>query len=140
MNVKTFLDTNIFVYCLDHSAKQKRGLSLALVESALQTGNGIISTQVIKEFLSVSTKKFVKTFQKNDLEDYLTQVLLPLCDVYPSPELFKKAIHLQSSLRYSFYDSLILATAIESGCKTLFTEDMQHGQKIETLTIQNPFL
>ncbi len=53
--------------------------------------------------------------------------------------LYRSALQLQLRWRFSFYDSLIVAAALEAGCKRLLSEDLQHGQRIETLTIENPF-
>ena len=58
MSAKYFLDTNIFVYCFDDTQPEKKVCALALVAGALQDGNGVISTQVIQEFLNASTRKF----------------------------------------------------------------------------------
>ncbi len=59
MSVKYFIDTNIFVYCFDDRQPDKKVRALGLIADALQTGNGMISWQVIQEFLNVSTRKFM---------------------------------------------------------------------------------
>ncbi len=59
MSDKYFIDTNIFVYCFDEQKPDKKSRALSLISDALQTGNGIISTQVIQEFLNVATRKFL---------------------------------------------------------------------------------
>jgi predicted nucleic acid-binding protein len=66
--------------------------------------------------------------------------LSPLLRIYPSVVLYRRSLNIQSRYQYSFYDSLIIAAALEAGCKTLYSEDMQHGQRIEQVTIKNPFL
>ena len=66
-------------------------------------------------------------------------MLMPLWRVMPSQKLYSEAIALQRRLRLSFYDSLIVAAALEAGCKRLLTDDMQDGQRIEGLRIENPF-
>jgi predicted nucleic acid-binding protein len=58
----------------------------------------------------------------------------------PSDRLYSSAIEIQTRYRYSFYDALIIAAALEAGCTRLLSEDMQHGQRIEGMTIENPFL
>jgi predicted nucleic acid-binding protein len=73
-------------------------------------------------------------------KDFLRQVLVPLWRVSPSPALYDRALDLQSRYRYGFYDSLIIAAALDAGCTQLFSEDLQDGQRIEGLTIRNPFL
>jgi predicted nucleic acid-binding protein len=71
---------------------------------------------------------------------FLEQILAPLWRVMPSPALYRRGLELQSRHGLSFYDALIVAAALEAGCTRLYTEDLQHGQKIEGLLIQNPFV
>jgi predicted nucleic acid-binding protein len=63
-----------------------------------------------------------------------------LWKINPSPNLYQRGLDLQSRYQLSFYDSLIVAAALEGGCKTLYSEDLQHGQRIDGLTIKNPFI
>jgi predicted nucleic acid-binding protein len=67
-------------------------------------------------------------------------VLEPLCEVFSSMKLYRDTLELIGDFRYSFYDSLIIASALHANCKILYTEDLQHGQKIKSLKILNPFL
>jgi len=70
---------------------------------------------------------------------YLDTVLLPLLQGAASPALYHRALDIQSRYRFSFYDSLIVAAALTAGCSKLLTEDLQHGQRIEHLVIEDPF-
>ena len=70
---------------------------------------------------------------------YLDSVLLPLMQVSSSPALYHRALDIQSRYRFSFYDSLIVAAALAAGCSRLLSEDLQHGQRVEGLTIVDPF-
>lgn len=139
MSVEFFLDTNVLVYTFspDEPVKQKR--ALALVERALVTGTGVISFQVVQEFLNVARRKFEKPLTEDQALRYLREVLDPLCSVFPSRELFEKAISLEERWGFGFYDSLILAAGLEAGCSTLYSEDLQDQQTVETLVIENPF-
>ena len=69
----------------------------------------------------------------------LDEVLIPLWQVNSTVALYQNAISLRSQHSLSFYDSLIVAAALEAGCTRLYSEDMQHGQQIQRLTILNPF-
>ena len=69
----------------------------------------------------------------------LDDVLLPLWTVSPSADIYHRALDLRDRYRFGFYDSLIIAAALTSGCVRLLSEDLQHGQRIEGLTIHNPF-
>jgi predicted nucleic acid-binding protein len=140
MNDKFFLDTNILVYTFDDGDSGKRARARELVAEALSESHGIISYQVIQEFLNAALRKFVKPLSAADAERYLTVVLEPLCAVFASVELYHQAIDIAERWMYSFYDSLIVASALQAGCTVLYSEDLQHGQKIGGLRILNPFV
>ena len=123
MNGKFFLDTNILVYSFDRSARRKQAKAQELIESALRTHQGIVSTQVVQEFLNVATTKFTTPISVPDARRYVDSVLAPLCEVYPSMALYRQALDLQSETRYSFYDSLILAAAIHGNCDAIYSEN-----------------
>jgi predicted nucleic acid-binding protein len=140
MNGRFFLDTNVFVYTFHKEEVGKRKRASGLVEEALATQRGVISFQVVQEFLNVATRKFARPLSCADATTYLDRVLAPLCEVFSSLELYRGALEVAERWKYAFYDSLIVAAALESGCETLFSEDLQHGQRIKSLTIVNPFL
>lgn len=139
MSAKYFIDTNVFVYSFDerHPAKQAR--SLALIQAGLSSGTGIISTQVVQEFLNVATRKFAVPLKPEDCRIYLRMVLNPLCQVYPDLGLYETCLEVQAESRYSFYDSLIIAAAMRGGCEILYSEDLQPGQEIRGVKIVNPY-
>ncbi len=134
-----FLDTNIFVYTFDSTAPEKRQIAQQLVRGALRTKRGVISAQVMQEFLNVASHKFRRPMTVSDSRDYLQTVLLPLCQHYPSGTFYERALLIKAETGYSFYDSLVVTAAIESRCTTLLSEDMQDGRVIRELTIINPF-
>lgn len=134
-----FFDTNIFVYTFDATAPEKQQIARQLVRAGLETRRGIISTQIVQEFLNVALRKFKRPFSISDSQDYLKNILLPLCQHYPSGSFYDRALLIKAETGYSFYDTLIVTAAIESNCKTLISEDMQDGRIIRGLTILNPF-
>jgi predicted nucleic acid-binding protein len=134
-----FLDSNIFVCLFDEVAHKKRRIAEALTRSALEAKTGCISYQVVQETLNVLTRKLAVPVTPTHAQEFLQHMLMPLWRVMPSQKLYAEAIALQHRLRLSFYDALIVAAALESGCKRLFTEDLQHGQRIAGLRIENPF-
>lgn len=140
MSAKHFLDTNVFVYSFDQSQPVKRERALALIANALLTGDGLISTQVIHEFLNVATRKFAVPLKMEDCKAYLVKVLHPLCQVYPDLALYETGLDIEQETGYSFYDSLILAGALRGGCAILYSEDLQAGQQVRGLQIVNPFV
>lgn len=140
MNGDFFLDTNIVVYTFDHTQTDKQNIARQLIKNALASDAGIISFQVVQEFLNVATRKFSMPLTASNASRYLREVLEPLCKVYPTIPLYDHALALQNRWHYSFYDSLIIAAALYANCKTLYSEDLHHQQVIESLTILNPFL
>lgn len=139
MSDRYFLDTNIFVYCFDETSRRKQHQANDLVLGALREHSGIISSQVVQEFLNVATRKFRKPMTASEARAYLKTVLAPLCEVFPSVSLYEQTLSIQSETNYTFYDSLMVASAIEGGCHYLYSEDLQSGHKIRGLTIKNPF-
>lgn len=135
-----FLDSNVFVYLFDETDDRKRTIADGIVQSGLQSHSATISFQVVQETLNVLTRKLPDSMASEDARLFLQNILTPLWKVFPTPALYQRAIDVQGRYRFSFYDSLIVASALDAGCETLYTEDLQHGQCIEGLTIENPFL
>jgi predicted nucleic acid-binding protein len=130
--VSAFFDTNILVYAQQTDGKGDRA-------RALFTGGGKLSVQVLNEFTAVSRGKQAREWREiaEAISDVLTVVDPPLALTL---ELHAAARALAEDHRLSFYDALIVASAIEAGCDTLFTEDLQHGRKFGSLRIVNPFI
>jgi predicted nucleic acid-binding protein len=74
------------------------------------------------------------------LAAYLEVVLWPRCSLFPSPAIYRHALKIHQETQYRFFDSLIVASALATGAKVLYTEDLEHGREIRNLRIQNPFL
>ena len=140
MSDRFFIDTNVLVYSFDTRFPEKKTRATQLIGEALSTRNGIISYQVVQEFLNVSTRKFAVPLSDADRQRYLNMVLLPLCEVFPSIDFYVRGLDISNRFGFSFYDSLIVAGALTGNCSILYSEDLQHGQRIEHLTICNPFL
>lgn len=139
MSGRFFLDTYILVYTFDVREPEKQVRATELVESALRDQSGVISFQVVQEFLNVATRKFEKPLRHDDARDYLEKVLAPLCEIFPSVELYQEALRVAERWRYGFYDSLIIAAARRERCQILYSEDLQDGQDLDGPVIKNPF-
>lgn len=137
MNANCFLDTNIVVYAFEKQIPKKREIALGLMQPDKPWS---VSWQVIQEFSSVGLHKFKIPLDADSMAVYTEEILWPHCTVLPSPSLYKRAIHLHRETQYRFYDCLIVAAALESGAKILYSEDLQHGRVFGDLTIVNPFL
>jgi predicted nucleic acid-binding protein len=140
MSARFFLDTNIFVYTFDEKAPIKAKKAGQLIRRAANTGEGIISYQVVQEFFNVALRRFARPMSVAEAEQYLITVLRPLLAVHSSPAMYLEALRIAEKYKVRWYDSLILAAALEGGCKKFYSEDFQHGQEIEGLRIENPFI
>jgi len=140
MNDKFFLDTNIFVYSFDASAPKKAARSAQLIRQAIDTKAGLVSYQVVQEFFNLALRRFAKPMSGGEAEQYLATIFRPLLAVHSSHGLFAHALQLSSGHQLAWYDSLILASAIESRCSVLYSEDFQHQRRFGDLRIVNPFL
>ena len=140
MSAEALIDTNVFLYHVDDSDPEKHEIATRIVRSALQTAQACISHQVVQEFLNVVMRKAAIPLDPEAASNYMRDILVPLWRVMPTPTMYQRAIAVQARYGFHFYDSLIVAAALEGGCTRLLTEDLQHGQRIETLTVENPFL
>lgn len=139
MSVRYFLDTNIFVYSLDRTVPAKARRAATLIRDGLENGNGIVSYQVVQEFFNVAFRRFAQPMSAFAAEEYLNTIFRPLLVVHSSPALFISALQVYAQHHLSWYDSLIVAAAQEAGCSVLYSEDMQHGQRVNHLRIEDPF-
>src|SRR5438045_9786582 len=127
MSGKFFLDTNIFVYTFDTGARAKAKRSLQLIQQAVDTGQGIVSYQVVQEFFNVALRRFAQPMSAAEAEQYLANVFRPLLAIHSSPALYIEGLRISEKYRIGWYDSLIVAAAMEGNCETLYSEDFQHG-------------
>lgn len=130
-----FLDTNIWIYAYSDTEKEKRDIVLKL----LNEDRICLSSQVVNEFIWVMSRKYRVDF------DTLGKIVEGLFDLYPidlpDRNTIVKATGISKKYSFSYWDSLMVASALKQECSILFTEDLHHGQRIENrLTIQNPFV
>ena len=140
MNDRFFLDTNIFVYSFDRRALAKLLPAQQLIRDGIAKRRGVVSFQVVQEFFNVALRRFEKPMTVAEAEQFLATVFRPLLSVHSSQALYGQALRLAEQRRLSWYDSLIVAAAIEAQCTVLYSEDLQHEQRIGDLKIVNPFL
>lgn len=133
MPANVFFDTTILIYSVTEGDARS-----GTAERLLEAG-GIVSVQVLNEFAAVARRKLRMSWK--EIEQALGYIR-DLCDD-PIPITVKThEAALRIAQRYGFhlYDSLVIASAQEADCAVLYSEDMQHGQRIESLTLRNPFL
>ena len=131
-DVESFFDTSVLLYLLSEEAEKADRVEELLAQ------RGVISVQVLNEFTSVATRKLGLSFP--EVREVL-ETVRTICSTQPlTVEHHDRGVEIAERYRFSFYDSIIVASALISGCKTLYSEDMQHKQVIDKqLTIFNPF-
>ena len=128
---KPFIDSNVVLYLFSSDT-----LKADRTESLLQSG-GLISVQVLNEVASVCLRKLKMSWEDIDA---VLETLKSTCEVLPvTLASHEKAVELAKRFQISLYDANIVSTAILCGADTLFSEDMQNGMSMETVTVVNPF-
>ena len=134
-----FVDTNLLLYSFDPTVVLKHTVSVAILKSIWERNTGCISIQVLQEFYVNSTRKLSPPMSlsnaKKIVERYSTwQVHVP------TAQDIVKAIDLQQRSQASFWDAMIIQSASSLRCTTLWSEDLNHGQKYLGVEVKNPFL
>lgn len=135
-SVRSFFDTNVLIYTDDHDDPAKREGALELLARARRDGTGVVSTQILQEYFAVATRKLgvlpTVARRKVELFSRFNLVLVDLPDILSAADL-----HIVHGA--SFWDSLVIAAAKRSGCRILYSEDLQAGRSFEGVEIVNPF-
>lgn len=134
---RTFIDSNIFVYAQDDDEPVKRDAARVLIRQLARDQRGVVSTQVLMEYVAAGRRRLGLSLAQ------CRQTVLAMCRFEIAtirPELVLDALDLASSYSLSHWDALIVKAAAVSGCRVLLTEDLQHGQTIEGVTVHNPFI
>lgn len=134
---KVFFDTNILVYSVDERTPEKKVIASNLLNEASRSKNGIISTQSLQEFYNAAVKKL--NLSKQAAKEYVDffSKQFPVKEI--SIPLIIKAIDISIKNGLSFWDSLILSAANDTGCILVYSEDMNSGQIICGTKVLNPF-
>ena len=136
--MKFFFDTNVLVYLFDADSPLKRKKARALFQTHAEAGDILLSTQVLQEFYVSVTRKLARPLDAAVAAEAVTSFAeLPLVQI--DSDLIVSAIHRSRSNQLSFWDALIVQAAIEGHARTLYSEDMQHGQALDGLRVVNPF-
>ena len=133
---KIFLDTNILLYTLDGNDKDKQKNARKIVQNVTKQNTSVISTQILQEFYVASTSKL-------GVEPLLAKSIVHSFEnmevVRIDPYLIREAIDTSILNQISFWDSLVVVAAESAKCETLYTEDLNAGQIIRGVKIENPF-
>jgi len=136
LSLRAFIDTNLLIYADDLDAGRKNRIAQQVLGGLISTRRGVLSTQVLQEYFVVATRKLgvapESARRKIGLLATLDLVQVDLSMILGAIDLLR--LH-----SLSFWDALILRAAATAGCTTLLTEDLQHGQVIEGVRVENPF-
>lgn len=134
--MKTFLDTNILIYSVDKADPSKQETAIGVIAEHASEQSGVISTQVLQEFYSAATRKLgiPPAVAKKHVQDFQIFDIVQI-----SPDMIERGIDASILYKISFWDGLIIAAACAANSTILLTEDLNDGQFIEGITVQNPF-
>lgn len=134
MNHKCFVDSNILIYAVSNELPKAE-----MTRQVLSNNKIIISTQTLNEFCNVVLRKNILTIEQTS---FAVSVFLNDFEIMDTTsDLVINALNIKAKYRYSYWDSVMIACALKSGANTLYSEDMAHGQIIDSqLTIINPFI
>lgn len=138
MTDRIFIDTNILIYAHDLDAGRKHEKAIHLIEHLWESETGVLSIQVLQEFYVNVTRKIAQPLPpeiaRSIIENYLSWHVESLM-----PESVLSASEISERYQLSFWDAMIITAARAAGVKKVITEDLNHGQIIEGIKIENPF-
>jgi predicted nucleic acid-binding protein len=139
MSDRIFVDTNILVYAHDLSAGDRHAKASAVIESLWEAETGVISTQVLQEFYVTVTRKIKDTLTPAEAREIIRNYLAWPMQIN-DPETTIRASEIEEKHHLSFWDALIVAAALRLHAKKIITEDLNHGQIIEGILVENPLI
>ena len=137
---KYFLDTCIFVNSFNKENRKKMKIAKDLIKLTLKSNRGIISHQIIQEFLNEALYSFKNPIKPIDSKIYISDFLFPICEIFPTIELYKNAIDIEMETGFNLNNSLKIAAAIKGDSKIIYSEDLGEISEIKGLRIINPFV
>ena len=136
---RAFVDTNVLLYAYDATESLKQPLARAVLETLWNERSGTLSTQVLQEFYVAATRKLSHPLSRHEARE-----IVELYSTWPTVVIDRTVIlaatRIEEDHRLSFWDALILEAARLAGASRLVTEDLQHGQIVGGVGIENPFL
>ena len=133
-----FVDTNVLIYAHDRSAGEKHLRARELVTGLWESGEGCLSIQVLQEFYVNVTRKVARPLTPEAAAQIIAD--LSVWQMHrPGVEDVLDAIRLQSRYQISFWDAMIIASALQSGCQTIWSEDLNPGQTYDQVKVLSPF-
>jgi len=137
MSDKTFVDTNVLIYAHDVDAPAKRQIANRLLDELWAERTGALSVQVLQEFYTNATRKIARPLPKASARRVVDAYAIWAVDVTPAE--ISSAFRIEDQARVGFWDALIVACALKSGAARILSEDLNAGQHIAGIRIENPF-
>jgi predicted nucleic acid-binding protein len=137
MNDKTFVDTNVLIYAHDLDAKAKQHVATKVLRELWIERTGVLSMQVLQEFYVNVTRKIARPISQNSAR-LVVSTYATWCINTTAAEI-ATAFQIEDTARISFWDALIVAAALRSGARRILSEDLNAGQTIAGVLIENPF-
>jgi predicted nucleic acid-binding protein len=138
MNARTFVDTNVLTYAHDADAGRKREIAKHVLQELWIERSGILSMQVLQEFYVNVTRK-IRTPLASSAARSVVNAYAPWCVESATATDMTSAFQIEDDARIGFWDALIVAVAARSGATRLLSEDLNPGQKIAGIVVENPF-
>jgi predicted nucleic acid-binding protein len=138
MSDKAFVDTNVLVYAHDADAGRRHTLAARLVAELWETRRAVISTQVLQEFYVNATRKIPSPLPRAIARQVVRAYAVWQTEIVGPPDI-QLASELEEQQQLSYWDALIVVSALKGGASTILTEDMSPGRSISGVRIENPF-
>lgn len=138
MSARTFVDTNVLIYAHDIDAKSKHEAAKSVLRELWVERSGALSTQVLQEFYVNVTRKIPQPISKESARLVVSSYVIWCIDTTPSE--ISTAFRIEDEYRIGFWDALIVAAALKSGASRILSEDLNAGQTIVGMRIENPFV
>ena len=137
MSDKTFVDTNVLIYAHDVDAAAKHQTAKHILQELWRTRTGALSPQVLQEFYVNVTRKLAKPLSKTAARVIVNSYLVWSVETTSAEVL--AAFRIEDESRIGFWDALIVAAAVKAGAARILSEDLNPGQIIAGVRIENPF-
>jgi predicted nucleic acid-binding protein len=138
MSDKTFIDTNVLIYAHDADAKAKHHVARALLAEIWSERCGVVSLQVLQEFYVNVTRKIAHPLLKQSARLVVSTYAIWCVETTPSE--ISTAFRIEDEAQIGFWDALIVAAALKGGAARILSEDLNAGQTIAGIRIENPFI
>jgi predicted nucleic acid-binding protein len=139
MSGKVFVDTNILIYAHDIQAGRKQEKAARILNELWQARTGALSTQILQEFYVNVTRKIPTPLKRSTARDIIRQYSVwPVIEL--NADMILRASELEERHQLSFWDAMIMTAARQAGAAKILTEDLNHGETIDGVTIENPFV